>query len=129
MAFSSYGEGVFSLQGATSAPSGVKGDKGDPGADGREVEIAKVDNAIKWRYVGETTWKEVVPLTEIKGDTGAKGAKGDKGDQGIQGIPGEKGDTGAKGDKGDPGASYDDSALLQRIEELESRVLALETPA
>ena len=138
MAFSSYGEGVFSLQGSTnSSSSGVKGDKGDNGADGREVEIAKIDNSIKWRYIGETDWKEIVPLTELKGSKGSTGAKGEQGIQGDKGDPFTYADftqeqlaslKGEKGDKGDTGASYDDSTILQRLQELESRVSALEVP-
>lgn len=69
---------------------------GGSGTDGREVELANTDNAIKWRYVGESEWKELIPLAELKG------SKGDKGDTGNTGKTGEKGEQGEKGDKGDP---------------------------
>lgn len=58
----------------------VKGDKGDTGAkgatgakgtDGREVEITRDDAYLKWRYVGESNWKYLIAVADLKGDTGA----------------------------------------------------------
>lgn len=38
--------------------------------DGREVEISRVDNAIKWRLKGDEEWQELVSLSEITGPPG-----------------------------------------------------------
>lgn len=70
------------------------GGSGTVGKDGREIELQNSGTAIQWRYVGEEEWKDLVQLSELKGE------KGDKGDTGEKG---EKGDTGEQGQKGDPG--------------------------
>lgn len=59
---------------------GPAGKNGDNGADGREVELQKSATHIQWRYAGETTWNDLVPLASLKG------AKGDKGDYGSDGV-------------------------------------------
>jgi hypothetical protein len=64
------------------------------GTDGREVELRATDTAIQWRYVGETTWKELIQLSLLKGDKGPKGDVGPQGAQGPQGIPGSNGAPG-----------------------------------
>lgn len=38
-----------------------------PGVNGREVELTATDDTIDWRYKGETTWRELLPLSEISG--------------------------------------------------------------
>lgn len=38
--------------------------------NGREIELYKSSEYILWRYVGEDTWKQLVPLSELKGDDG-----------------------------------------------------------
>ena len=43
------------------------------GADAREIELQKSDTAIQWRYAGETQWRDLVLLEDMKG------AKGDTG--------------------------------------------------
>jgi hypothetical protein len=61
---------------------GDKGDKGDTGdnggdgEDGKEVEFNKSSTHIQWRYVGDTTWINLVALTDIKGDQGDPGNDG-----------------------------------------------------
>lgn len=55
------------------------------GANGKEIELQKSTDYIQWRYVGDTNWNNLVALTELKGNDGAKGAKGDTGATG-QGI-------------------------------------------
>ena len=42
-------------------------------APGREVEFQVDNDEIQWRYVGTDTWSGLVPLADIKGDTGASG--------------------------------------------------------
>ncbi len=44
--------------------------KGESGNDGKAVEIQKVDDAIKWRYSGDSTWQSIVALSELKGQDG-----------------------------------------------------------
>ena len=93
-------------------PIGPQGIQGLPGSDGKEVELRKNTTHVQWRYVGDVSWIDLVPLTEItgpKGETGLQGAKGDKGDkgdtgpQGVQGPQGPKGDTGEQGPIGETG--------------------------
>ena len=50
----------------------IQGLKGNDGADGREIEINRNSNTgmIEWRYVGEETWKELMPINDLKGDDG-----------------------------------------------------------
>ncbi|HHU56179.1 MAG TPA: InlB B-repeat-containing protein [Acholeplasmataceae bacterium] len=55
---------------------GEKGDKGEPGIDGREVEFSVSDTYIKWRYVDETHWKNLIELNQIKGLPGKDGKDG-----------------------------------------------------
>lgn len=50
---------------------GDKGDTGEPGTDGKEVELRKEGTNIEWRLTGGD-WATLVPLAELKGDTGAK---------------------------------------------------------
>ena len=92
--------------------NGSDGVDGVDGQDGRPVELRKTVDYVQWRYVGDVSWVNLIPLADIRGEQGVQGIKGDKGDtgsQGIQGIQGDKGDkgdtglTGAKGDKGDKG--------------------------
>lgn len=45
-----------------------KGLKGDKGVSGKELELAKDEKYIKWRYVGDSAWKNLIPLSELKGN-------------------------------------------------------------
>lgn len=63
-------------------PKGANGSNGSDGADGtdgREIELQVTDTYIQWRYIGDTTWYNLIALSELKGA---------KGDQGIQGETG-----------------------------------------
>ena len=46
---------------------GEKGDKGDKGEDGREVEFMVDALGIKWRYVGEEEWKDLLTFEDLDG--------------------------------------------------------------
>ena len=70
---------------------GEKGEKGDQGQDGVTPQLGKSDTAITVTYDGGTTVYDLVPLADLKGDTGP---------QGEQGEQGEKGDTGSAGADG-----------------------------
>ena len=37
------------------------------GADGREVELAKSDTHVQWRYVGDELWVDLVALADLEG--------------------------------------------------------------
>src|SRR5690625_1697470 len=50
----------------------LKGDKGDTGDDGREVELRVDSEMIQWRYVGDN-WKNLLPLSALKGEKGDQG--------------------------------------------------------
>ena len=50
-----------------------KGEHGDKGIDGREVILQVEDGYIKWQYVGETTWKNLISLTALTGVAGKDG--------------------------------------------------------
>lgn len=67
------------------------------GADAREIELQKSDTAIQWRYAGETQWRDLVLLEDMKG------AKGDTGEQGPPGADGAPGADGQPGPDGAPG--------------------------
>jgi hypothetical protein len=64
---------------------------GGSGTDAREIELQKSSTHIQWRYEGETTWTDLVALSEITGPIGATGAAGTNGIDGEQGEPGEAG--------------------------------------
>lgn len=67
----------------------LKAGGGASGKDGREVELQNNGTAIQWRYVGDSSWTDLVQLSEITGPQGPKGNTGETGPQGP------KGDTGA----------------------------------
>ena len=73
------------------------------GKDGREIEIGSNASHLLWRYSGDSTWQELIALSDITGVEGAMGPQGPAGEKG------EKGDKGEKGEKGDPGEGLDAS--------------------
>ena len=79
-------------------PTGARGETGatgTAGADGREIEIQNSGTDIQWRYEGETTWNNLVSISDITGPQGEDGAQGIQGVQGIQGPAGEDGTVSA----------------------------------
>jgi hypothetical protein len=50
------------------------GGNGEGGNDGREIELQEGTTHIQWRYVGDTTWIDLVALADI---TGAQGPMGE----------------------------------------------------
>lgn len=38
--------------------------------DGRDIELAIVDDYICWRRVNDTKWIQLIPLSELEGDSG-----------------------------------------------------------
>lgn len=44
---------------------------GDMNTDGKSVELTATATDIMWRNVGDTTWQELCPKSDLKGDPGA----------------------------------------------------------
>src|SRR5690606_14825217 len=51
-------------------PGGTPGEKGE---DGREVELRKGETHVQWRYEGESSWRDLVALADLKGEKGDPG--------------------------------------------------------
>ena len=107
-------QGVQGVQGipginGTNGVNGIDGQNGSDGVDGadgqdgRQVELRKTVDYVQWRFVGDVSWVNLIPLVDIRGEQGIKGDKGDKGDTGDTGATGLTGAKGDKGDKGDQG--------------------------
>lgn len=79
------------------------GGSGTPGKDGREIELQNNGTAIQWRYVGDSSWTDLVQLSEITGPQGPKGNTGETGPQGEMGPQGPTGETGPQGPVGPAG--------------------------
>lgn len=43
---------------------------------GREIEMQATDVAIEWRYVGDSTWQELIALEKLRGPAGEQGETG-----------------------------------------------------
>lgn len=95
--------------GGTSGGGGA-GEKGD---DGREVELRKGATHVQWRYEGESSWRNLVALDDLKGAKGDPGEPGPDGEKGEKGDPGEPGEKGEKGDPGEPGADGADGREVE----------------
>ena len=97
--------------GGPQGPQGPQGAKGDAGQDGREIELQKTSLYVQWRYAGDATWRNLIALSDLKGDKGDKGDTGPAGPigpigpTGPIGPQGQKGEKGEKGPKGDAGAN------------------------
>lgn len=78
---------------------GPQGEQGPQGADGKAIEISTSATHIQWRYVGDTSWKNLIPLSDLQGE------------QGIQGEQGEPGVSGARGEAGTDGKSAFQAAV------------------
>lgn len=91
-----------SVSGGVQGPQGEKGEKGEQGepgvagANGKEIELTVSAGYIKWRYVGDSGWKQLIAVADLKGE------------------------------KGDAGSDADVTALEQKIAALEARIEALE---
>ena len=92
-------------KGDAGGPQGPQGAKGDAGQDGREIELQKTSLYVQWRYAGDATWRNLIALSDLKGDKGDKGDTGPIGPIGPVGPAGQKGEKGEKGPKGDAGAN------------------------
>lgn len=52
---------------------GTNGVDGTDGTDGREIELQVNATHIQWRYSGESSWNNLIALSELKGDKGETG--------------------------------------------------------
>lgn len=65
-----------------------------------QLELTKQDGYIKWRANNEDTWKNLLPLTDIKGEQGVQGVQGNPGRDGTNGKDGTDGINGSDGKDG-----------------------------
>ena len=70
------------------------------GEDGREIELRVSGGYIQWRYVGSSSWYNLIATSTLIGPQGPRGPQGDTGPQGPQGVPGEAGPRGPEGPAG-----------------------------
>lgn len=73
---------------------GPQGPAGAAGDDGREIELQTSATHVQWRYVGGTTWTNLVALSTITGPQGSAGATGAQGPAGATGATGPAGANG-----------------------------------
>src|SRR5690606_23422322 len=66
-----------------SIDTGVKA-QGPDGSPGREIELRVTDTHIQWRYVGASTWTNLIALSELKGADGKDGKDGEDGSDGRE---------------------------------------------
>lgn len=78
----------------------IKGADGVDGADGRSTEFNVSDTHLQWRYIGESTWRNMISLSMITGPVGPAGPAGQTGSSGSSGPSGSTGATGAQGPQG-----------------------------
>lgn len=104
------------------------GAPGVNGADGKQVELQQSSGYVQWRYVGDTTWRNLMPLSMITGSDGSDGRTVDLQQAGgwiqwrhqgdaqwqnlvsvdeMRGADGQDGSNGIDGSDGQPGASVD----------------------
>lgn len=51
----------------------VSGPQGIPGADGKEVLFQVAEGYIRWQYIGDTTWTNLIELETLNGADGTNG--------------------------------------------------------
>lgn len=90
---------------------GKDGKDGEKGVDGREIELQTSKTHIQWRYVGEPKWKNLIALSELKGEKGERGAAGVQGERGLRGPQGWGGPAGPQGPQGPPGSGGVESVV------------------
>lgn len=70
------------------------------GKDGREIELRVSGGYIQWRYVGSSSWYNLIATNTLIGPQGPQGPQGETGPQGPQGVQGETGPQGPEGPAG-----------------------------
>ena len=87
----------------TPGNDGMDGADGANGTDGREVQLSVGNDYIRWRYVGDSEWINLVPLATLQGKPGTDGRDGDNGADGNNGADGINGNDGTNGVDGADG--------------------------
>ncbi len=54
------------------------------GTDGREIELNVSDTYLRWRYLGDQTWTNLIPLSALAGPPGQDGQDGQPGTDGRE---------------------------------------------
>lgn len=125
------------LQGPQGLPG--TGGSGGTGVDGREIELQKGNTHIQWRYVGESSWRNLIAIEDLKGEQGIQGVQGQQGPKGEQGevgpqgpqgengLQGIQGPPGPRGEQGPPGIVSDEALkpLQDKDIELENKITVL----
>jgi len=83
--------------------NGINGADGANGSDGREVQLSVGNDFIRWRYVGDAEWLNLVSLETLQGKPGTDGRDGVDGIAGNNGVDGINGKDGANGADGTDG--------------------------
>jgi hypothetical protein len=60
-------------------PAGAQGPAGAAGTSGKEVQLQTSATHVQWRYIGDSTWTNLLPLSEITGSQGPAGPAGANG--------------------------------------------------
>ncbi len=71
--------------------NGRDGIDGINGTNGREIQFQKTATYLQWRYVGDTSWTNLVALADITGPAGKDGKDGTNGTNGTNGKDGQNG--------------------------------------
>ena len=69
-------------------PIGPEGPQGPAGENGKQIELAKTNDQIQWRYSGQEEgigWTSLVAVADLKGDKGDRGLTGAQGERGADG--------------------------------------------
>jgi len=85
---------------------GKSGSKGKDGESAKQIELIKENDVLKWHYLNDNTFHELININELtgpQGKAGPKGMKGDKGENGKDGSEGKNGTSGEKGERGERG--------------------------
>lgn len=68
------------------------------------IELQKGATHIQWRYSDEEEWKDLIAISDLKGEKGEKGIQGEAGEKGADGFGTEE--------------QYND--IIRRLEALEA---------
>lgn len=61
---------------------GNDGKDGKDGVNGRDIELINDSEFIQWRYIGDSDWKQLIAVADLKGSDGKDGTNGIDGKDG-----------------------------------------------
>lgn len=70
--------------------NGSDGANGANGLDGKEIELRTTETMIQWKYVGDSSWNNLITLSSLRGKDGKDGTNGTNGRDGIDGNNGKE---------------------------------------